>query len=138
MYGHRSSSQWIDLVPRGGRPKAGTTRRGWNLLQGLTASLLAFALLGCGGGSGGDSAEAPAGPAGANIDVAALAASTALTMNITGASVSSPPVVNFTVTNESGTGMAGLVATDLRFSIAKSFANHLMENQFLETGYRCI
>jgi OmcA/MtrC family decaheme c-type cytochrome len=142
MYGHRSSSQWIDLVPRDGRPKAGTTRRGgdllrgvpqgerpkagttrrgWNLLRGLAASLLAFALVGCGGGSGGGggSAGAPAGPAGANIDVAALTASTALTMNITGASVSSPPVVNFTVTNESGTGMAGLVAADLRFNIAK-------------------
>ena len=40
-------------------------------------------------------------------------------MTITSASVSSPPVVNFTVTNETGAGMNGIVATDLRFNIAK-------------------
>lgn len=90
------------------------------MLRGLAAGLLAFALAGCGGGSGGGgSAGAPAGPTGVDRGVAALTASTALTMNITGVSINSPPVVDFTVTNETGTGMNGIAATDLRFNIAK-------------------
>ncbi len=51
--------------------------------------------------------------------VAALTASTALTVAITGVSINSPPAVNFTVTNQAGVGMAGLTDTDLRFNIAK-------------------
>lgn len=51
--------------------------------------------------------------------MAALTASTALTMTITGVTINSPPVVDFTVTNEAGAGMNGIVATDLRFNIAK-------------------
>jgi OmcA/MtrC family decaheme c-type cytochrome len=100
MTRHRSSYQWIDL---------------------LVVSLLAFALVGCGGGSGGGagSAAAPAGPAGATSDVAALTAATALNTSVTGVSINSPPVVNFTVTNQAGVGMAGLTAADLRFNIAK-------------------
>jgi OmcA/MtrC family decaheme c-type cytochrome len=52
-------------------------------------------------------------------DIAALTASTALNINITGVAINSPPVVNFTVTNQAGVGMSGLVATDLRFNVAK-------------------
>jgi OmcA/MtrC family decaheme c-type cytochrome len=51
--------------------------------------------------------------------VAALTASTALTMNITGVTINSPPVVDFTVTNQDGVGMSGLAEADLRFNIAK-------------------
>ena len=40
-------------------------------------------------------------------------------MTITGVTINSPPVVNFTVTNQAGVGMAGLTAADLRFNIAK-------------------
>ncbi|MFA5913596.1 MAG: OmcA/MtrC family decaheme c-type cytochrome, partial [Burkholderiales bacterium] len=40
-------------------------------------------------------------------------------MTISGVTINSPPVVNFTVTNEAGVGMAGLSAADLRFNIAK-------------------
>ena len=110
MSKHRSSSCWIGLVPPG------------DFLRGLAASLLALALVGCGGGgSGGGSAGAGASvpPVGFVSGPAALAASTALTTSITGVSINSPPVVNFTVTNEAGLGMGGLTAADLRFNIAK-------------------
>jgi len=84
-------------------------------------SLLAFALAGCGGGSGGgiSSAGVPAAPLDVGRGVAALVASSALTTTITGVSINSPPVVNFTVTNQAGEGMNGLTAADLRFNIAK-------------------
>ena len=91
------------------------------MLRGMAAGLLVFALAGCGGGGSGGSGSAGAGaaPAGSTTAVAALTASTALTMTITGVSINSQPVVNFTVTNQAGVGMAGLVATDFGFNIAK-------------------
>jgi OmcA/MtrC family decaheme c-type cytochrome len=85
-------------------------------------SLLALALAGCGGGgSGGGTAAAGAGaaPGGLAGGTAALSASTALTVGITGVSINSPPVVNFTVTNQAGVGMTGIAASDLCFNIAK-------------------
>ena len=88
-------------------------------MRGLATSLLAFALFGCGGGSGGGSSGTTGGPTETERGVAALTASTTLTTTITGTSISSPPVVDFTVTNETGAGMNGLVAADLRFNIAK-------------------
>jgi OmcA/MtrC family decaheme c-type cytochrome len=48
-----------------------------------------------------------------------LTASNALNMTITSVTINSPPVVNFTVTNEARVGMVGLTAADLRFNIAK-------------------
>ena len=89
------------------------------MLTGLAAGVLALALAGCGGGSGGGSGAAPAAPAGSSTEVAALTASTALNTSITGVTINSPPVVNFTVTNQAGQGMAGLTDADLRFNIAK-------------------
>ena len=84
------------------------------------AGLLALVLAGCGGGGGGGgSTGTAAGPGSATGGAAALAASTALNMTITSVTINSPPVVNFTVTNEAGVGMAGLTAADLRFNIAK-------------------
>lgn len=82
----------------------------------LVVSVLTIAVTGCTGGSG-DSGSA--GAPGATIAVASPADATALTMTITGASVSSPPVVNFTVTNENSVPVAGLVDANLRFNIAK-------------------
>ena len=110
MNKYRSSHSWIDRAPRGG-----------TLLRGLAASLLAFALVGCGGGSGGGagSAGAAAGPDQVARGVAALTASTALNITINAVSINSPPVVAFTVTNQDGAGMNGITATDLRFNIAK-------------------
>ena len=110
MNRHRASFRWFDLVPRGG-----------DLLRGAAAGLLAFALAGCGGGGSGGSGSAatPSGPPSSVTGTAPLTNATALTTTITGVSINSPPVVNFTVTNQAGFGMAGLTAADLRFNIAK-------------------
>ena len=90
------------------------------LRRRMAASLLVLALAGCGGGGGSSGSTAAAtGPAGSATDVAALTASTALNTSITGVTINSPPVVNFTVTNQAGQGMAGLTDADLRFNIAK-------------------
>jgi OmcA/MtrC family decaheme c-type cytochrome len=96
-------------------------KRWRNSLGAVAAGLLACVLSACGGGGsgGGGGAAAPAGPGQGNIDVAALQAATALNITITGATVNSPPVVNFIVTNEAGVGMAGLTPADLQFNIAK-------------------
>jgi OmcA/MtrC family decaheme c-type cytochrome len=102
MNRHRTSSRWIDLFPRGG-----------NAIRAFAASLLALALAGCGGGGGSSSSTLPP-PV-----VVPPSAPTALNITITGASINSPPVVNFKVTDQNGVGMAGLLATDLRFNIAK-------------------
>ena len=110
MTKHRSSLLWIDLVPRRG------------FVRGVAASVLAFALVGCGGGGSGGgtgSAATPAVPADSVTGVAALTSATALTTTINAVSINSPPVVTFTVTNQAGVGMAGLTAADLRFNIAK-------------------
>jgi len=88
----------------------------------MAAGLLTLALAGCGGGgsSGGTGSAGGGGaPGSATSGTAALAAATALNINITGVSIHSPPVVNFTVTNQAGVGMTGIVDTDLRFNIAK-------------------
>ena len=101
MNRHRTSSCWIDLP------------RKEDFFRGLAVGLLTLALAACGGGGGGGSTTAP--PPGGNPPVAA----SALNISITGISVNSPPVVNFKVTDQSGVGVSGLVATDLRFNIAK-------------------
>jgi len=44
---------------------------------------------------------------------------TALNMTITSVSINSAPVVNFSVSNQSGVGVVGLTLSDLRFTIAK-------------------
>ena len=92
----RSSRLWIDLVA-----------------AGLLALTLAAALAGCsGGGSGGGSGPAVPPPSGGGN-------ATELKITITGVTINSPPVVNFTVTDQAGVGMASLAAADLRFNIAK-------------------
>ena len=110
MNKHRSSHHWIDLAP-GGR----------DFLRSLATGLLAFALVGCGGGSGGGagSAAVGAGPDEVARGIAALTASTALSITVTGVTIGATPVVDFTVTNQDGAGMNGITATDLRFNIAK-------------------
>jgi OmcA/MtrC family decaheme c-type cytochrome len=104
-----SSFQWTDLVPRLG------------FAEILVVGLLVTALTGCGGGGGAGNSAAGPGTAtsGTAGGTAALAASTALTTTITGVTINSTPVVNFTVTNQAGVGMTGLTAADLRFNIAK-------------------
>lgn len=120
MNKQRSSFHRPNIVSEEGSRKFAGARGAKVFCHGLAASLLALALAGCGGGGGSSSSAAtPAGPASSSVAVAALTASTALTTNITGVSIGSPPVVNFTVTNQAGVGMAGLSAADLRFNIAK-------------------
>jgi len=78
------------------------------------ASLVGTALVGC---SSNDGSAGPAGPSG--VVIAPVQSATALTISITSASVSSPPVVNFRVTNQDGASVTGLTDADLRFNIAK-------------------
>ena len=88
-------------------------------LQGakfLLATIIAiFLLIGC---SGDDGEQGPAGPPGPpGISVAPTA--TNLNITVDSVSIQSPPVVNFTVTNEDDFGFPGLTTGDLRFTIAK-------------------
>jgi len=78
------------------------------------ASILALSLFGCSGDDG-----APGAPGATGPGVAPLASSTALTFTITGVTIGSPPVVNFSVANQDGVAVAGFAQTDLRFNIAK-------------------
>ncbi len=81
---------------------------------------LTLVLAGCGGGgSAGGTAQATGAPDVTAAGAAALTASTSLNTTITGVSINGTPVVNFTVTNQAGVGMAGLGPSDLRFNIAK-------------------
>jgi len=77
------------------------------------ASVLALVLSGCGDGDDGDTG--PAGPPGPAAPVSA----TSLDMQITGVTIQSPPVVDFSVTNQDGFPFTGLTTGDLRFTIAK-------------------
>ncbi|TAK51654.1 MAG: OmcA/MtrC family decaheme c-type cytochrome [Betaproteobacteria bacterium] len=89
----------------------GRTRSSLRWLGPLAASLLALALIGCGGGGGGSGSGAtPAASPGTSGE---------LIITINSATVGSPPVVNFKVTNETGAGVPGIPAADLRFNIAK-------------------
>ena len=93
--GHRRfAAQWLKLL--------------------AAAGLVGSALVGC---SGDDGTDGSAGPSG--VVIAPVTGSTALTIAITGAAVSSPPVVNFRVTNQNGESVIGLTDTDFRFNIAK-------------------
>jgi len=96
MKKNQSAYQWLSLL--------------------ATVSALTFALSGC---SGSDGSAGPPGPPGANVGVASPATATALNMTITSVTISSPPVVNFTITNQDGSPVVGFTDTDLRFNIAK-------------------
>jgi len=95
MKKHRSAHKWFSFL--------------------ATASVLTFALSGC--GSDGD--QGAAGAPGATVGVASAADATALTITVTGVTINSAPVVNFTVTNQNGVAVSGFADTDLRFNIAK-------------------
>jgi OmcA/MtrC family decaheme c-type cytochrome len=86
----------------------------WSRLV-VAGCLLAIGLAGCGSGDNG----APGAPGAPGPGVAPLAGSTALNFTITSVTIGSPPVVNFSVTNQDGVAVAGFAETDLRFNIAK-------------------
>jgi OmcA/MtrC family decaheme c-type cytochrome len=101
MNGIRSSLRWLDLA---------------------AAAMLALVVAGCGGGGGGSgsvTSGSASPPDSAATSSGALAAASSLNMAITQVTINSPPVVTFNVTDQNGTGMTGLTATDLRFNIAK-------------------
>jgi OmcA/MtrC family decaheme c-type cytochrome len=83
----------------------------------LGASAVMLALAGC-GSDGNDGAPGPAGPPGPP-GPAAPASVTSLDVTIDSVSIASPPVVEFTVTDQDGAGYAGFSDSDLRFNIAK-------------------
>ncbi len=88
---------------------------------GLVIALaFAFSLLGCSGDTGPAGPAGPAGPPGPPGPPGPGAAEpTALNVQITGVTISSPPVVNFTVTDQAGNAFPGLTLANLRFTIAK-------------------
>jgi OmcA/MtrC family decaheme c-type cytochrome len=77
----------------------------------LAISVIVGLMLSACGSDGKDGAQGPPGPSGVPP--------TAFNMTITRARVQSAPVVDFTVTDQSGMAYSGLVANDLRFTIAK-------------------
>jgi len=91
----------------------------WFNLFGAAGFALA-ALVGCSGDDG--SAGASGSNAVATVPVASGTA-TALTIAITGASINSAPVVNFSISDQNGAPVTGLTQDDLRFNIAKLVPN---------------
>jgi len=83
----------------------------------LGASVVVLALAGC-GSDGNDGAPGPEGPPGPP-GPAAPGSVTSLSITVDSVTIASPPVVEFTATDQNGTGYAGLSDSDLRFNIAK-------------------
>jgi len=83
-------------------------RRAWGF------SVVLLVVTACGGGGGGGSgqrgATSPPGTSPTPIE---------LNITVDSVSIASPPVVEFTATNEDGLGFPGLTDGDLRFNIAK-------------------
>ncbi|MCO6413599.1 MAG: OmcA/MtrC family decaheme c-type cytochrome [Thiogranum sp.] len=91
-----------------------------NLLRWIggiaSVSVVALALSACGGGDDGDTGpQGPPGPPAA----ATPASATSLDMTISSVTIASPPVVEFSVSNQDGDPVSGLTTSDLRFTIAK-------------------
>ena len=88
------------------------------ILQGgrlVLAALIAMVVLaGC---DGDDGAAGPQGEPGTGV--VPKSAATELAISITGVTINSAPVVNFTVSNEDGFPVGGLSTSDLRFTLAK-------------------
>jgi OmcA/MtrC family decaheme c-type cytochrome len=78
----------------------------------VSASLLLFALAGCGGGGGGGGGGTPASGA-------TPVTEGGLNIIITSATTNGRPVVDFKVTDKTGAAVLGLLPWDLRFNIAK-------------------
>ncbi|MGW8228954.1 MAG: OmcA/MtrC family decaheme c-type cytochrome [Gammaproteobacteria bacterium] len=95
-----------------------------SVLQGcklVVAALLAVVVLtGC---SGDDGAPGPAGPPGEpgspGLGFIPVSSATELAISITGVTINSAPVVNFSVINEDGLPVGGITTSDLRFTLAK-------------------
>ena len=87
--------------------------------QGLVSIIItAMMALLLGACSGDDGKNGATGATGAN-GLPLASSATELNMTVDNVSISGAPVVNFTVTNQDGTGVTGLTTSDLRFTIAK-------------------
>ena len=93
-------------------------RSAWIVIPGMLGSiLLVLGLAACGGGGGGGgngNAGVPGTPPVIDINNA-----TSINAQITSVSVSSPPVVNFRLTDDSGNVIKNLPASSISFTIAK-------------------
>jgi OmcA/MtrC family decaheme c-type cytochrome len=93
-------------------------RSAWIVIPGMLVSiLLVLGLAACGGGGGGGghgNAGVPGTPPGIDINNA-----TSINAQITGVSVSSPPLVNFRLTDDKGNAIRNLPASSISFTIAK-------------------
>lgn len=85
--------------------------------RSLISSMLLLVIAGCSDGS--DGAAGPLGPPGPVGPPSGPPTATALNIVVDSVAINSPPVVQFTVTNEGGFAYPGLTGTDLRFNIAK-------------------
>src|SRR5689334_12127947 len=84
-----------------------------------SAGILALALsLAACGDDGSTGATGPAGPPG-DPGVGVTSEATALTCAVDGITIASPPVVDFTMTNEHGVRFVGLAPGQIRFTLAK-------------------
>lgn len=124
---------------------------GWGLGAVLSATLVACGGGGGGGedtgtgagaavGSGGSATVAVQTPTGPAIDAATLTADQWAALSLTGAvsgvTISSPPVVNFQVTDASGRGVSGLTQKDSKGGYANlAFAIAKLKPADAATGY---
>lgn len=95
--------------------------KGMRATKGAIAGVvLALGLAGCEGDDGDRGPPGPAGPPGESTETVVRRGDvTALTVEITGAEIGSPPVVEFQLTDQDGLPFAGLPANTLEFTIAK-------------------
>lgn len=96
-------------------PAISQNRSAWRYFFRFVTGILILWLAACTGDDGNDGAT---GAPGANGLPLAMNA-TELNISITGVTINSAPVVNFSVTNQDGIGVTGLTTSDLRFTIAK-------------------
>ena len=89
--------------------------QGWRFV--LATILVMVLLAGCSGDKGDKGDPGPPGTPGTGV--VPKSSATALSISITGVTINSPPVVEFTVSNEDGFPVGGLSTDDLRFTLAK-------------------
>ncbi|MGB7931348.1 MAG: OmcA/MtrC family decaheme c-type cytochrome, partial [Gammaproteobacteria bacterium] len=94
-------------------------RSTWFVIPGILCSiLLILGLAACGGGGGGGGGNGNAGGPGTH-PVIDINNATSINAQITGVSVSSPPVVNFRLADNNGNVIKNLPASSISFTIAK-------------------
>jgi OmcA/MtrC family decaheme c-type cytochrome len=94
-------------------------RSSWIAIPGILGSiLLVLVIAACGGGGGGGGGNGNAGVPGTRPGID-INTATSINAQITSVSVSSPPLVNFRLTNDNGNVINNLPASSISFTIAK-------------------